>query len=218
MNTRLALSIGACLTLASFNATAHQVSVDGQVEDPGRSYITTDGYALKTGLGGCFRSGTFFDEDNSSDACEGREPEAEVAEAPAEVVEAPKPPEPTKAKIDTRDFSELALFDTNSAELTPAGLSAMQSMIDAVSEFKGVTEINVTGHTDSRGSEEYNQALSERRAQTVADLLAAEYPDAKMTVSGRGESEPAANNFKAEGRQQNRRVEVELTANRMIFN
>ena len=94
----------------------------------------------------------------------------------------------------------------------------MQSMIEAVSEFKGVTEINVTGHTDSRGSEEYNQALSERRAQTVADLLAVEYPDAKMTVSGRGEAEPAANNFKPEGRQQNRRVEVELTANRMIFN
>ncbi len=217
MNTRLALSIGACLTLASFSATAHQVSVDGSVEDPGSSYITADGNALKTGLGGCFRSGSFYDEGTSSDACEGREPEAEVAAAP-EVVEAPKAPEPTKAKIDTRDFSELALFDTDSAELNAAGRAAIESMIAAVSEFKGVTEINVTGHTDSRGSEAYNQALSERRAQTVADILAAEYPDAKMTVVGLGESSPAANNFKPEGRQQNRRVEVELTANRMVFN
>jgi len=214
MNTRLVLSIGACLTLASFNASAHSVSVDGDVEDPGSSYITVGGNALKTGTNDCFRSGTFAD-DNSSDACEGRE--AEVAEAPA-VVEAPKAPEANTAKIDTRDFSELALFDTNSAELNDAGRSAMQSMVQAVSEFKGVTNISVTGHTDSRGTEAYNQDLSERRAQTVADMLAAQYPDARIDVSGMGENSPAASNFTAEGRQQNRRVEVELTANRMVFN
>ena len=215
MNTRLALSIGACLTLASFNATAHTVSVDGDVEAPGSSYITVGGNALKTGMGGCLRSGTFAD-DASNDACEGREAAAEE-EAP-KVAEAPKAPEATKAKIDTRDFSDVALFDTNSAELNAAGTAAMQAMVSAVSEYKGVTEINVTGHTDSRGTEAYNQALSERRAQTVAAMLAAQYPDAKMTVNGMGESSPAASNVTAEGRQQNRRVEVELTANRMVFN
>jgi len=215
MNTRLVLSFGACLTLASFNATAHTVNVDGSVEAPGSSYITVGGNALKTGMGGCLRSGTFAD-DNSNDACEGRAGGA-TEEAP-KVAEAPKAPEPTKAKIDTRDFSDVALFDTNSADLNASGQAAMQAMVQAVSEYKGVTSITVIGHTDSRGTEAYNQALSERRAQTVAAMLAAQYPDAKMTVKGMGENSPAANNATAEGRQQNRRVEVELTANRMTFN
>ena len=94
----------------------------------------------------------------------------------------------------------------------------MSSLFDALSEYKGITGISVTGHTDSLGSEEYNQALSEQRAATVAAQISSQYPGASIDVKGMGESSPIASNDTAEGRQQNRRVDIEITATRMTFN
>jgi len=76
----------------------------------------------------------------------------------------------------------------------------------------------VTGHTDSRGSEAYNQSLSERRAATVASYLEAAYPDVNVTSQGMGESVPVETNSTAEGRQANRRVEVQVTAKSVTQN
>lgn len=215
------LALTACLSIVSLGASAHQITVDGPVEASGDGYIIVGGNALKTGLGGCLQTGS-LSEDNQINACEGIEDEVAEAEAAPEVVEkvaeAPAAPAAPVGKIDTRQFSEQTLFDTNSASLTSAGDAAMNAMFGALAEYKGITGISVTGHTDSRGSDEYNQALSERRAQTVADLIAARYPDARMEVQGLGESSPVASNDNAEGRQLNRRVDVEITATRMIFN
>ena len=94
----------------------------------------------------------------------------------------------------------------------------MNGLFSALSEYKGITGISVTGHTDSRGSEAYNQALSEQRAQTVAAQISARYPNARIQVVGMGEASPVASNVTAEGRQLNRRVDVEVTATRMVFN
>jgi outer membrane protein OmpA-like peptidoglycan-associated protein len=69
----------------------------------------------------------------------------------------------------------------------------------------------VVGHTDSQGSDTYNQGLSERRAQATASYLISQgVASSQVTVEGRGESEPRANNATAEGRAQNRRVEIFL--------
>jgi len=76
----------------------------------------------------------------------------------------------------------------------------------------------VTGHTDDRGSEAYNQGLSERRAATVAAYLEAAYPDVNVTSQGLGESEPVESNGTPEGRQANRRVEVQVTAKSVTQN
>ncbi len=224
MSIRTALTLGACLTAASFGVSAHSVSVDGEVEAVGDGYINVGGNVLKTGRGECFETSALGD-DNLINKCAGIEEEVEeevVAEAvepePVEEVQAaPEPPAPV-ATIDTREFSEKTLFDTNSAALNPEGEIAMNGLFDALKEFKGITGVNVTGHTDSRGSESYNQALSEQRAATVAALISEQYPDAALQVSGAGESQPAASNVTPEGRQQNRRVEVEITATRMTFN
>lgn len=71
--------------------------------------------------------------------------------------------------------------------------------------------IRIIGHTDSRGSEEYNQALSEKRAQAVADYLVGKgVSPERLTVEGMGESQPVADNATAEGRAENRRVEIEF--------
>jgi len=72
--------------------------------------------------------------------------------------------------------------------------------------------MNIIGHTDSVGPEAYNQKLSERRAQAVADYFATEgeVPQQTLQVSGRGESEPIASNDTDAGRAQNRRVVIEV--------
>lgn len=73
------------------------------------------------------------------------------------------------------------------------------------------TQINIYGHTDATGGAEYNQVLSEKRAQSVGDFLVANGISSQRIASfGYGEQYPIANNDNAEGRAQNRRVELEL--------
>ncbi|MNW14674.1 Outer membrane porin F precursor [compost metagenome] len=74
-----------------------------------------------------------------------------------------------------------------------------------------MTSVKVIGHTDSQGSDAYNQALSERRASSVAEYLISQgLAPSKVTSQGRGESEPIADNETDAGRAQNRRVELHL--------
>jgi outer membrane protein OmpA-like peptidoglycan-associated protein len=100
------------------------------------------------------------------------------------------------------------LFDTNKATLK----SGADQRIDRLASFlqKNPNErLIIEGHTDSTGSEEYNQELSQRRAQAVADALATRgVPASRYQVVGRGRGLPVATNATAEGRQQNRRVEI----------
>jgi OOP family OmpA-OmpF porin len=74
------------------------------------------------------------------------------------------------------------------------------------------THITVTGHTDSTGPEAYNQKLSERRANAVADYMANSLgvDRMRMKVSGMGESSPVADNATREGRAKNRRTEIDV--------
>ena len=170
MNNRTIIALGACLSLFSIGASAHQVSVDGDVEASGDGYFASGGMVIKTGLGECLQTSSLSD-DNLINTCAGIEDEvAEVV--PAAVVEEPVVQQ--TSKIDTRQFSEQTLFDTDSAELNGAGQGVVNSMFAALAEYKGITGITVSGHTDARGSEEYNLALSERRAQTVADNKSAQ--------------------------------------------
>ena len=118
-------------------------------------------------------------------------------------------PEP-KAEVITLDDQGQVMFAFNSAELTPASEQRLQSLLPRLQEL-GVTRIRVVGHTDSVGSDSYNQALSERRASSVAQYLISQglAPD-KVTSQGRGESEPIADNDTEEGRAHNRRVDLHL--------
>ncbi len=214
MNTGKAIAFGACLSLVSLGVSA-QNKVEGDVEASGNSYVAAGGMVLKTGLDECVRTGT-YSADTAISIADEVEEVAEV-EPPEETQVAEAPPAPV-GKVDTREFSEQTLFDTDSAELNSSGMDVMRDMFNALDEYQGITDISVIGHTDSRGEEAYNQALSERRAQTVADIIAIKYPDVNLDVQGMGETSPAASNDTAEGRQMNRRVEVNVTATRMIFN
>lgn len=109
-------------------------------------------------------------------------------------------------------FDSGILFAVNQAQLQPAGQQNLRDLVASLEEYEG-TDVLVVGHTDSTGSNEYNQGLSERRADAARNFLvgAGLAPD-RVTAMGRGEEEPIADNSTDAGRQANRRVEVAIFA------
>jgi outer membrane protein OmpA-like peptidoglycan-associated protein len=104
-------------------------------------------------------------------------------------------------------------FATGSADLNPQFFSALDG-VDLVLKEYDKTIIEVAGHTDSTGSLAMNQTLSERRAQSVAAYLSSKGLNAKRIITvGAGPSHPIATNDTAEGRAQNRRVELTIVPN-----
>ena len=100
------------------------------------------------------------------------------------------------------------LFDTGKATLKPGADLTLNRLGDFLQQNSD-TRIIVEGHTDSRGSDEYNQQLSRERSQSVANALASRGVTAdRVQVVGRGEGYPVASNDDVAGRQQNRRVEI----------
>lgn len=100
------------------------------------------------------------------------------------------------------------LFDTNSDTLKPGADESLNRVAQFL-QTQPAVKVRIEGHTDSRGSDSYNQALSQRRAQAVASALMARGVDAsRVQPVGRGMEVPLATNDTAEGRQQNRRVEL----------
>ncbi len=101
-------------------------------------------------------------------------------------------------------------FATNQSEIQPQFRSTLDQVADTLSQYPK-TMIDVLGHTDSDGSEAYNQALSERRAQSVASYLGGRgIAPVRMATMGYGETRPIASNETADGKSQNRRVEIKI--------
>lgn len=99
-------------------------------------------------------------------------------------------------------------FDFGSAAIKPAFKPTMYKLAEVLKKYDR-NEITIIGHTDSVGSESYNQMLSERRAVAVRDELSAlGVPSDRLRAIGRGEFEPRADNGTDSGRQLNRRVEI----------
>ena len=118
----------------------------------------------------------------------------------------PPPPMPPAPIALTGDL----LFDFDSATVRPEARTALVATLPAL---RTRPSTNVVGHTDSVGTDEYNQSLSERRARAVVTALVAEDPSlaGRLHPSGRGESAPVETNDTPEGRRRNRRVELVLT-------
>ena len=103
------------------------------------------------------------------------------------------------------------LFDTDSASLRADLQSDIRALGRNLVQYPDTT-VQVIGHTDSEGSAAYNQDLSERRARSVAGVLLEQGVAGRRVVPiGRGEAQPIASNNSAEGRRQNRRVEIIIT-------
>ena len=109
-------------------------------------------------------------------------------------------------------FDSDVLFDVDSAIVKPRQRAVVDEVGDVLLEYPK-TAVVVQGHTDSTGSEEHNQELSERRAAAIKNLLIGQgVDDRRLSAIGYGEGYPAADNDDAGGRQQNRRVEILLKA------
>jgi OOP family OmpA-OmpF porin len=115
-------------------------------------------------------------------------------------------------QYERHQVSATALFDFDRYVVKPEGKAEIANLAAMIMGSKTkVHDINVIGHTDSKGSESYNQRLSERRAQAVTALLVAAGVDASIIdTSGMGEMQPVASNDTEEGRARNRRVEVHV--------
>lgn len=125
------------------------------------------------------------------------------------VTEKPAEPAPQSEVIILSDAGNV-LFAFDKSDLTPAAKSQLDALMDKLRNTD-VVSIKVIGHTDSKGTDAYNQALSERRASSVAAyLLSQGLAPEKLTSEGRGEREPIADNETEEGRAQNRRVELHI--------
>ena len=108
------------------------------------------------------------------------------------------------------------LFDVNKDEVKPSARDQVGRAAEVLVKYPD-TYITVEGHTDSTGGAEYNQKLSERRASRVRDLLASRGVAAsRLSVRGYGETDPIADNGTAEGRQANRRVQLEIRPNEKL--
>jgi OOP family OmpA-OmpF porin len=132
---------------------------------------------------------------NSMDKCPNTRPGATVDADGCEIIE--------NLTIDLVEGE----FDFDSAVLKPGMESALTDLADKIKASAGHETLSIVGHTDSIGSEDYNQGLSEQRAQSAADFLGSQGID-NISTSGMGETQPVADNGTNEGRSQNRRVEV----------
>jgi outer membrane protein OmpA-like peptidoglycan-associated protein len=113
-------------------------------------------------------------------------------------------------------FDSGLLFDVNKSDLRPQAKTNLESLAKTLNKYSD-TNVLVEGDTDNSGSEEYNQKLSERRAQAVANYLTGlGVPGSRISTVGLGELNPVAANDTDFGRQQNRRVEVAIFANEKL--
>jgi outer membrane protein OmpA-like peptidoglycan-associated protein len=125
-------------------------------------------------------------------------------------------PGTTVERVDERTllvhFESDVLFDTDSSSIDSDGRAALEDVASVLGEYPK-TAIVIQGHTDASGSEEHNDALSERRANSVRGYLAARGVDPdRMSAIGMGEGYPVASNDSESGKRQNRRVDLLLRA------
>jgi OOP family OmpA-OmpF porin len=126
--------------------------------------------------------------------------------------DAPPPPREEQvielqANIDELIEGKIVEFETDSDVIAAVGTALLDEILAALQQFPDVS-IEIAGHTDDLGSEEYNDELSRRRADAVlAYLVARGEPVDRFLVSGYGESRPIADNTTADGRARNRRIE-----------
>ena len=205
MNKLLKVLIAASAVVA-VSASA-QTAQDYMAKKPYSAYLQdARGVISKNATGLCWKTGYWTPADAVA-GCDGPLT-TPVAQAPTP---APDAPVATAEKV---TYAADAFFDFDKATLKPEGRASLDQLVDNLRGLD-VEVIVAVGHTDWVGPDAYNQKLSERRAQAVKDYLVSKGVDAqKVYTEGKGKSQPVADNKTRDGRAKNRRVEIEVVANR----
>lgn len=211
-------------------AVVAKANQGGYVQSPDGGVVTTPFSDKNNPFGTCLRT-PFWDPSNAQKGCdEDLIPKPPPAPAPRVAPPAPPPapvtpppapkpppppapPKPTSEKV---TFAADTFFDFDKAVLKPEGKAKLD---DLTSKIKGITleVIIAVGHTDSVGSDAYNQRLSLRRAEAVKAYMVSKGIEAnRVYTEGKGEKQPVADNKSADGRAKNRRVEIEVVGTRPI--
>jgi OOP family OmpA-OmpF porin len=230
---KLPLSIVASSLAFSFSALAQeQLPTEAFLGAPSNGRVVMDTY------GNCVRTTQWStDKDIVGCGKPKPAPVAVVAPAPAPVAEVPAPAPaaapaaaaaapPAAAAVAAVPLAAAAaasqnkpmrtvtidgdaFFDTNKATFRKEAQPELEKISERVRRVSSVEAVQITGHTDNTGTPDYNQKLSEARAATVKDFLVKNGVDpSKITILGKGESSPLADNATKEGRAKNRRVDV----------
>ncbi len=123
----------------------------------------------------------------------------------------PTPPPRPITEPPLLSFSSTVSFDSSSWQLSNAGQAFLRQIADQVQQLNQIDSIIIKGHTDSSGQDSLNQQLSEQRAESAKNFLISQGIEGnKIIAQGLGSSQPIASNDTEFGRQQNRRIEVEV--------
>lgn len=190
-------------------------------------YVQDSGGTVKSGTGNCVRTGYWtpalaIEECDSDLVPRAAAPAAPPKPAPAAPKPAAKPAAPAPAPKPAAKPAAVApvtqkvtlaadvLFDFDKSAVKPEGKAKLDELVGKLKAIN-LEVIIAIGHTDSIGSDQYNQKLSMRRAQSVKDYMVSKGIQAnRIYTEGKGEKQPVAPNTTKEGRQKNRRVEVEV--------
>ncbi|MBL8519740.1 MAG: OmpA family protein [Betaproteobacteria bacterium] len=202
--------------LAKILAACSALTLGSAIAGVTPNLTDSSGAPVRDGSGGCVQTQGIEHKDCVAKKAEPAKPAAPAAPvsaqpaapakpaAPAQPAEAPKP-----VKVAVTIQAE-ALFDFDKYVLKPEGKKSIDDAIAKMAKVD-VEMVIATGHTDSIGTDKYNQRLSERRANTVKEYMVSKgLPAAKITTLGKGESQPVATNKTKEGRAKNRRVDIEF--------
>lgn len=210
-------SLFTCMAMLPLSVSAHE-SGKGNA-----GYVTDiNGHVATDGAGRCLRTVSWTPE-LATAACDPDLVKKAEAEPAPKVAEAPKPapapapqadPEPITEKVTLRGE---ALFDVGKSEIKPTGKAELEELAAKRKAVDSVEIIRVVGYTDSTGPMAFNQTLSEQRANAVREyLVQLGLNPQRIQALGMGPANPVASNDTSEGRAQNRRVEVEIRAEREV--
>lgn len=209
-------SLLSAATLAfSFSVVSSPVAAQAPAASNG--YVQSMGGTVRSGSGACVRTG-YWTPQMATEECDPdllpKKTPVTAPPPPAPAVQAPPPPpRPIVEKVSLRGDT---LFDFDKSVVKPEGKAVLDKLVDQAKALN-LEVIVAVGHTDSVGTDAYNQKLSERRAAAVKAYLVSKGIAAnRVYTEGKGEKSPAADNKTKEGRAKNRRVEIEVVGTRNL--
>jgi outer membrane protein OmpA-like peptidoglycan-associated protein len=120
----------------------------------------------------------------------------------------PEPPKRVELKADRIEINEKIQFELDKAEIKEASHGLLNEIVDVLKQHEDIKKVDILGHTDSDGTDEYNKDLSDRRAKAVLQYLISHGVEKqRLSAKGLGEGKPIADNETEAGKEQNRRVE-----------